>query len=63
MQKSKTSQKGAGKQRTGSEQARSGTSMQKGEGERIQPPKTGEQMKQKQEQARSGSKKTGGSSG
>ena len=62
MQKSKTAQKGAGKQRPGSEQARSGTSLQKDEGEKIQAPRAGEQQKQKQEQARSGSKKTGGTS-
>lgn len=63
MQKSKSAQKGAGKQRPGSsEQVRSGTSLQKGEGERIQAPKAGEQTRQKQEQARTGSKKSGGSS-
>ena len=45
MQKSKSAQKGAGKQRPGSEQARSGTSLQKDEGEKIQAPRAGEQQK------------------
>ena len=62
MQKSKSAQKGAGKQRPGSEQVRSGTNLQKDEGEKIQAPRAGEQQKQKPEQARSGSKKTGGTS-
>jgi hypothetical protein len=57
MEKGKTSQKGAGKQqqqqqRPGSEQVRSGTSIQKGESEKIQTPKTGAQLKQKQEQGK-----------
>ncbi|HBG06988.1 MAG: hypothetical protein A2075_09810 [Geobacteraceae bacterium GWC2_58_44] len=61
MEKSKGAQKGAGKQRPGTEQVRSGTNIQKGEGEseRIQAPKSGEQQKQKQEQGKT-SKKTGG---
>ena len=59
MEKGKTSQKGAGKQRPGTEQVRSGTNIQKGESEKIQPPKGGEQQKQKQEQGKS-SKKLGG---
>jgi hypothetical protein len=56
MEKSKTSQKGAGKQRPGTEQVRSGTNLQKGESERIQAPKAGEQQKQKQEQGKSSKK-------
>ena len=59
MQKSKTAQKGAGKQRPGTEQVQSGTHIQKGQEEKIQAPKAGEQQKQKQEQGKT-SKKTGG---
>jgi len=61
MEKGKTSQKGTGKQqqqqqRPGTEQVRSGTSIQKGESEKIQTPKTGEQLKQKQEQGKQAKK-------
>lgn len=59
MVKSKTAQKGAGKERPGSEQVRSGTNIRKDESERIQTPEKGEQQKQKQEQGKS-SKKVGG---
>lgn len=52
MEKSKSAQKGAGKQRPGSEQVRSGTNIQKGESERIQAPEKGEQQKQKEEQGK-----------
>ena len=59
MEKGKTGPKGAAKQRPGSEQVRSGAHIQKGESERIQAPKTGEQQKPKQEQGKT-SKKVGG---
>lgn len=51
MEKSKTSQKGAGKQqqqqqqRPGTEQSRSGTHIQKGESEKIQQPKQQQKVK------------------
>ena len=56
MEKGKTGQKGAGKQRPGTEQVRSGTNIQKGESEKIQAPKQGEQLKQKQEQGKTSKK-------
>lgn len=56
MQKSKTAQKGAGKQRPGTEQVSSTPSMQKGQAEKIQPPQEKEQVKQKQGQGKSGKK-------
>ena len=59
MEKGKPGQKGAGKPRPGTEQVRSGTHIQKGESERMQVPKQGEQLKPKQEQGKS-SKKPGG---
>jgi hypothetical protein len=53
MEKSKTSQKGAGKQqqqqqqqqRPGTEQVRSGSHIQKGESEKIQQPKHQQKVK------------------
>jgi hypothetical protein len=60
MEKSKTSQKGVGKQHPGTEQVRSGTNLQKGEAEHIQAPKQGQpQQKQQQERGKTG-KKVGG---
>jgi hypothetical protein len=59
MEKGKASQKGAGKQRPGTEQVRSGTHIQKGASEKITPPKAGEQVQQRHEQGKS-SKKVGG---
>ena len=59
MQKSKSAQKGAGnKPLPGTEQQRSGTHIQKGEGEEIQAPKSG-QVKQQPERGKT-SKKVGG---
>lgn len=52
MQKSKTAQKGAGKIRPGTEQVRSGTQMQKEQGENIEAPRSGQQQKTKQEQGK-----------
>lgn len=43
-------------QRPASEQVRSGANIQRGEGERLQTPKEGEQQKQKQEQVKTGKK-------
>jgi hypothetical protein len=48
MEKGKNPQKGAVK--PGTEQVRSGSHIQKGEAERIQNPKQGEQQKQKQQE-------------
>lgn len=51
MEKSKTAQKGAGKQqqqqqqRPGTEQVRSGAHIQKGESEKIQQPKQQQKVK------------------
>ena len=39
-------------QRPGTEQVRSGSNIQKGEGERLQTPKQGEQQKQKEERGK-----------
>jgi hypothetical protein len=59
--KSKAVQKGSeshAKQpaRPGTEQVRSGTSMERSESEKIQAPKVGAQQKQKQGQVKSGKK-------
>lgn len=55
MQKSKTAQKGAGKQRPGTEQVRSGTHIQRSEDEQIEQPKVGGQLKH-QQQGKTGKK-------
>jgi hypothetical protein len=57
MEKGKTSQKGAGKQRPGTEQAQSGTNLQKGQTENIQAPKQGQQKHQQQQERSKSSKK------
>lgn len=54
MEKSKTSAKGAGKQRIPTEQSRSSTHLQRSEEETIQQPRSGEQQKQKQQQGKQG---------
>jgi len=50
MEKSKTSAKGAGKQRVPTEQSRSSTNLQRSDEEMIQQP----QQKQKQQQGKQG---------
>jgi len=59
MEKSKTPQNAGGKQHPGTEQVRSGTHIQKEQGEKIQAPKSGEQQRPKHEQGKTG-KKVGG---
>ncbi|HJV36136.1 hypothetical protein [Geomonas sp.] len=57
MPKNKSVQKGVGKQqqRPGTEQVRSGMQIQKDEGEQLQQPKSGGQLKH-QQQGKSGRK-------
>ena len=55
----KAGQGHAKQQRPGSEQVRSGSNIQRSEGEKLQTPKQGEQLKQKEERGKT-SKKVGG---